>query len=334
MKAIAPGKLILSGEHAVVYGHPALAMAVDRYAEAIVTPQLNPLVSFDLLNLSYHKSHTIQALKSLKRRLKGDYEKFLKGEHSIKDVLKTPFELSQMALTTLAEKLNFNGKQGIKLRTHSTIPIGCGMGSSAAMILCVMHAMNCHSGHELTHEQYLSIGLEVENLQHGNSSGLDLHISLKGGCMLYQEGEYAQRNIPDIPMYLVNTGKPLANTGECVSHAAQYFQQSCIGDDFAAITHALDQALQDRNFSESQRLLRENHQLLCNIDVVPCKVQQFISKIEAQGDAAKICGAGNIKGDNGGIVVVFAEREPTALCQEFDYSVSKIIGEHHGLRAA
>ena len=63
MKAVAPGKLILSGEHSVVYGKPAIAMAIDRSAVFELTPQAGDKISFDLPGGTGGGSNTIMALR-------------------------------------------------------------------------------------------------------------------------------------------------------------------------------------------------------------------------------------------------------------------------------
>src|SRR5258707_1274959 len=116
MKVLAPGKLILSGEHAVVYGHPALAMAVNRYVTAMATPQTAPHVSFDLSDLSYQQRFSVTALHSLKDRLKRKYQRFISGDFKIRDVLQKPVELAQVAFSLFFEVLNIKLTQGIQIR--------------------------------------------------------------------------------------------------------------------------------------------------------------------------------------------------------------------------
>ena len=69
MKAVAPGKLILSGEHAVVYGKPAIAMAIDRNATFELTPQADAGIAFDLPGVDGNERFTLRALRDLKRRV-------------------------------------------------------------------------------------------------------------------------------------------------------------------------------------------------------------------------------------------------------------------------
>lgn len=333
MKVFAPGKLILSGEHAVVYGQPALAMAVNRYVVSTARPQLLPLISFTLSDFAYERGLTVFALERLKNRIKRKYQRFVSGDFTIRDVLQQPVELAQFAFSLFQEALNLKLTQGIKIHIQSDIPMGCGMGSSAATVLSIVHAIAHHLKMELSSELFYRLGLEAENMQHGHSSGLDLRVSLYGGCIYVNNDEVFQRTIPTIPMYIVNTGTPETSTGECVSAAAHYFKTSSIGDDFGAVTNAMDVALQSNQTHAVMTTIRDNHRLLTRIGVVPEKVQQFIGQIEQASSAAKICGAGAVAGQKAGIVLVVTEDLDAlqSLAEHYQYQLLPVSGESRGV---
>lgn len=333
MKVRAPGKLILSGEHAIVHGLPALAMAVNRYAEAQASAQRLPIVSFDCSDLAYSQALRFAALERLKGRIKEKYHRFLRGEFKIRRVLQKPMELAQFALSLFFEVLNVSPAHGVKIKLQSDIPMSCGMGSSAATILAVIHAIAYHLELSLPEELFFRLGLETENLQHGRSSGLDLRISQQGGCFLLRDNQMIVRPIPSFPFYLVNTGIPHSSTGECVASVADFFKQSRLRDDFAFVTEKMDQALQNNAYSAFQEMVRHNHQLLVEIGVVPEKVQGFIAALEKIGAAAKICGAGAVAGDRAGIVLVVTTDVSTLikLCSHYHYNLLPVTAEARGV---
>lgn len=334
--ALAPGKLILSGEHAVVHGAPALALAVNRFAKTTVTPSTPAHVGFELRNLPYHASMTVSALKQVKQKLKDRYHAFNQGEVGIRDVLKLPFELSQYAVSKLlGDRHEHHDEQGMHVTTESTVPMGCGMGSSAAMIVSMLHAIASYQGLVFDEESYFQQAVDAENLQHGRSSGLDIRVALRGGCLHYHQGLCSPRPLPPIPLYLINTGKPTSNTGECVAKTHEIFTNDPkLVSTFTSVTDAMEAALMAADLTGFTHAIRENHRLLVKLGVVPIKVQQLISALDDAGFAAKVCGAGAISGDHAGIVLVVAKAPPTDLCQQLGYVLEEVHAEPRGVRLA
>lgn len=336
IKVAAPGKLILSGEHAIVHGGAALAMAVNRYVTATVTRETVPQVLFDLSDLSHRSRLSLDALHHLKNKIKQKYYRFIRGDYSIREVLQKPFELAQFAIGMFTESLNLTLPHGVKIQVQSDLPIGCGMGSSAATIISVMQAISSYMDFPVPEEELFRLALEVENMQHGYSSGLDLRVAMQGGC-LYMRGQRIEtRALPALPMYLVNTGSPDATTGQCVEKVAPYFREGSLIDDFSAVTQAMDVALQQQEWRKMQEAIRGNQRLLTDIGVVPERVQQFVSLIENAGGAAKICGAGSVAGDKAGALLVVSEDQQhlASLSSRFGYNIIPISGEPKGVYAA
>lgn len=335
MKVSAPGKLILSGEHAVVYGNPALAMAINRYATATITKERLPRILFDLADIAHHSHINIDALRKIKDRVKRKYYRFICGEYTIRHVLNKPFELAQFALGLFAESLNISLPHGVKIHVQSDIPIGCGMGSSAATILSVMHAISTYLQVQISPETLYQLALEAENMQHGHSSGFDLRVAQHGGCIYMHNKQIESRTAPQMPMYLINTGTPLSTTGQCVEKVAPHFKSNHLSDDFAAVTKVMDAGLQQENWSTVQSAIRDNHRLLTQIGVVPERAQQFIAQVEGIGGVAKICGAGAVAGDNAGAVLAVTEDKSvlSMLCDRFGYALTPISCESRGIYA-
>lgn len=332
MKAIAPGKLILSGEHSVVYGKPAVAMAIDRSVVATIEDAADGQVSFDLPDINERESFTVLALQDFKRRALNNYRLFLNGKMGIRDVLHKPVDLFKFGFITVLDGLHRQLDRGIVIKLKSSIPVGSGLGSSAASVLSELRAVGHYLRVDFRPDWAYEFSLESEKLQHGHPSGVDTYISLYGGCAAFQNGQARSVPLPRMTMYLVETGAPETTTGECVVRVKQQFENDLIWNDFESVTAEVEQAVRENNCARMRSLIRENHRLLCRIGVVPQKVQRFVDEIECAGGAAKICGAGAVRGDTGGVLLVLADFMPSALAAKYGYKISPLRGDPLGTR--
>jgi mevalonate kinase len=332
MKAIAPGKLILSGEHAVVYDRPALAMAIDRSAQAVIQPTVSDHIAFALEDYNQEERFRMRAMREFQKRVKTNYDLFLSGELGIRDVLVKPIELMQFAFITILDGLHLKLEQGLEISMKSDIPIGCGLGSSAATVLSEIRAIGHYFRVDFRPDWHYKYSLEAENMQHGHASGVDSYVSLHGGCIRFQKGEGQKVAMPSVPIFIVQTGTPETTTGECVTQVAQGFESSGIWSEFEAVTDQMSEVIGGKDIELMQAAVRENHRLLTAIGVVPEPVQQFIRDVEQWGGAAKICGAGAVSGDSGGTVMVIAENPPIELCRRYGYELTAVRGDPLGVR--
>lgn len=331
----APGKLILSGEHAVLYGAPALAIAIDRYVSATVSAKAEKAIHFQLADFAHDSHFSWQTLQELKDKIKTKYHRFIRGDYSIRQVLQKPFELAQVALGLLSEKMT-TPLSGMNVKVESNLPIGCGMGSSAATILSVMKALSHLFGLHLSEDALFKAALEAENLQHGHSSGLDLRLALHGGCLYIKNQIMQSRPMPHTPFYLIQTGQPLSSTGQCVEVTKSYFEEETLVQQFAAVTEEMDRAMQTKSMSQLQEAVKKNHRLLSQIGVVPLKVQLFIAEVETLGGAAKVCGAGAVSGDAAGTLWVLHDNPDhlAPLLSKYEYQSLIVHGVEKGVYAA
>lgn len=305
-----PGKLILCGEHAVLYGTPALATAIDCHA----TVKLHP-ISVDAVDISlpsYPISvHKRADLRSVRKEIEQRHHLFLEGELAADQVVTDPMQL-------LAAALDLAGLgHGCQLHIESDIPLGSGMGSSAAVLAACVLAVNP----SWSKKRLFDCTLHAEHWQHGRSSGLDPQVCIEGGVW-WRDGSQATLLNPSLPDFEIwFTGQPASPTSACVEHVRIHHA----GDKglWNAFTEV---SLTTRNAIESQpavwaEAIRENQALLSRIGVVPPRISTLITDIETDGLAAKVCGAGSVEGDSAGAILVRGKLD-AALARK--YSLTRV----------
>jgi len=330
----APGKIILSGEHAVVYGRPALLTAVDRTATARIsaTPARELSVSFPSLGLQ--EVIPLDQLPARLEALTGRYEQFLEGKLSIEEVTDRPTDLIVYAVALVLARFHLKPRRGLDVLIESGIPHGCGMGSSAGILAAVVKAVAEWHGIPFAPERTYQYALEAEKLQHGRPSGADPYVATHGGMIRFRSGAAERRfEVPARDLQLALTGTPACTTGECVMAVAAAHEHSAIWDRFADVTGRTEHAIVNRDRQAWAEAIRENHRLLCEIGVVPERVQRFVAEAEAAGSAAKVCGAGAVRGDAAGVVLLLPAAQPLDdLCNRYGYERMDVRAVPDGVR--
>lgn len=289
--ATAPGKIILFGEHAVVYGQPAIAAPVTQVrAEAIVEDKDWVGVRLCAPNLGR------------------DY--WLAGAPE-----DDPFA---RAVRLVAEKTSLDPLPDLSITVRSNIPIASGLGSGAAMAAAVIRALTQHLGFPnlATDEQVSTLTYQVEKLLHGTPSGIDNTV------VAYERPVYFVRQQPQNRIETLSVKGSLlilvADTGvvsitkDVVGDVRRQWQAdprrfeqlfaSC-----GQVVHAARQALENGDVSRLGQLMVQNQVYLREMTVSSPELERLIEAAMAAGAlGAKLSGAG--RGGNM-IAVVEADRE-------------------------
>lgn len=315
MQAQAPGKLILSGEHSVVYGAPALAVAIDLHSVATLKPQQQQ-ISTELVGIEKKMNFSPAAALETCRAIDQRYLDYREQKINLDQVIENANQLAVYCLLQLAPPKSL--PPSVLLRTSTQLLTAAGMGSSASVIAAIIVLAEKLFNRPLSIEKRCELVRYCERLIHGKGSILDAACVSYGGSIKVQQQRVEPQKIQlDNNWHWAYSGKSANSTGQCVDYVRQHHgAKKALWAEFAAISDALiAELIPTANSAPTSaehkliQIIRENHRLLVKIGVVPQAVVELINSIEQAGGGAKISGAGAISGASGGIIIAYLPAE-------------------------
>jgi len=295
--ASAPAKIILLGEHFVVYGEPAIVMAIDKRAYASADMRKDKRIYINSVNLG------------MSGLVEGEnfYEEC--GGQKARGIL----EPLKIAIQKVLERSQMSA--GVSVKVHSDIPVAAGLGSSAAVAAAVTAAVGHLLDLELSKEEIFHISYEAERFVHGTPSGIDPTISTYGGVLLYQRDKgFSQVKVKgELPLVIGDTGVK-RSTGELVAivHKRTKHYPSIIKPFLkigGKIALRAVKALETGDLHELGQLMNINHGLLYTVGVSDASLERLIYAARGAGAlGAKLTGAGG-----GGCMIALAKPNKLTL---------------------
>lgn len=297
MKTSAPGKIILFGEHAVVYGRPALAVPVTQvHADVDIAASSRPGTWIDAPGI--HLRSDLNSLPS---------------DHPIASVIHNFLFLSGVSPFP---NLNIN--------ITSTIPVASGLGSGAAVTVALVRALSSHFNFPMTDEQVNAFAYEIEKLHHGTPSGIDNTVVTYAKPVYFVKGQPIETFTVGRPFTIVigDTGIS-APTRESVGDVRKLWEA-----DKSNWENIFDQvgeiAKQARNVLESGKhvlseverwkelggLMNQNHALLQKMTVSSPELDNLVEAARKAGaSGAKLSGGGR----GGNMIALVEENQAEAV---------------------
>ena len=303
--ASAPGKVYLFGEHAVVYGEPAVPCAIERRARVTVERRDEGL--------------RVHAADLTLDGFTVEYD----GDATDRPDVDVSDSLVQAGVgyvnEALAQARDAAGVDdvGFDVTVESDIPLGAGIGSSAAVVVAAIDAASRELGAELDRREIAERAYRVEyEVQEGQASRADTFCSTMGGAARVEGDDCRTIDAPDLPFVLGYDGGA-GDTGALVAGVRQLREEY----DFAAdtveaigdVVRRGEQALVDGDVEEIGRLMNFNHGLLSALGVSSRSLDAMVwAARDADALGAKLTGAGG-----GGCIVALDETSETTTALEY-----------------
>ena len=281
--AKAPGKVILFGEHFVVYGEPSIVMAINRYAHVTINLRDDKAIHITSRDLNvegiFRNDEYIPIVGSKEDRLKLQPIKFCVDK--IADIL--------------GEKI------GVDITIRSELPVASGLGSSAAVAVATTAALSKLLDLKLDLSKVNELAFEAEKIVHGTPSGVDNTIATYGGIILYTKGmklkiERAKAS-KSLPLVIGDTRIP-RSTKVMVENVRKLYEKhkkliSTVMQAYKELYLEAVNALAVGDLEKIGELMCINHGLLWSIGVS----NEFLDKLvhtalDAGALGAKLTGAG------------------------------------------
>ncbi|KAI1706495.1 mevalonate kinase [Ditylenchus destructor] len=328
----APGKVILFGEHAVVYKKAALASAIDLRMHMTAIDSNDEKITLKLPDINLSIDWDLSEIQHCFRRING-----VCYEHVRQLLAVNAFVFLYTAIHSEAKM----SPTSMEITVRSEIPIQAGMGSSGAFCVCLASVLLQKTGliplasikvsgenHTWSAEHLNMIrkfGSKAEEIIHGRASGIDTAICANGGLVKFQDGEIQNlKSKLSLNAILVNTKverntatmvgnvrgrydkfpetlEPIFEAINSITLKAEQIICTSSDDSNAAIQTDDVDAQQDKSVT-LQELCELNNGLLVTLGVGHQKSDHVCNILKEYEMSGKITGAGG-----GGCVFAFAK---------------------------